>query len=94
MYSPRPTATVPTVALATLMNLGEDAAAPATRQYIDDHTLIRRIELFDPQAIRWNRELSLRPGDSPVEFVIDRHQLPHRLPDAGAYRNRMPEPLR
>ncbi len=67
--------------LATLMNLGEDAAAPATRQYIDDHTLIRRIELFDPQAIRWNRELSLRPGDSPVEFVIDRHQLPHRLPD-------------
>ena len=67
--------------LATLMNLQQDPASAETRAYIDDHTLIRRIELFDPETIRWNREVSLEPGDSPLEFVIDKRQLPGQLPD-------------
>ena len=72
--------------LATLMNLREDPAQSKTRQYIDDHTLIRRIELFDPEAIRWNREVSLGAADSPLEFVIDRRQLPRKPPDSWAVR--------
>ena len=67
--------------LATLMNLQEDPNQPETRQYIDDHTLIRRIELFDPEAIRWNREASLAAAGAPLEFVIGKRQLPGRLPD-------------
>ena len=72
--------------LATLMNLREDPAQSKTRQYIDDHTLIRRIELFDPEAIRWNREVTLGAADSPLEFVIDRRQLPRRPPDSWTVR--------
>ena len=67
--------------LAALMNLQEDSEQPDTRRYIDDHTLIRRIELFDPEAIRWNREASLEAAGAPLEFVIARRQLPSALPD-------------
>ena len=67
--------------LATLMNLQEDAEQPETRQYINDHTLIRRIELFDPESIRWNREASLEAAGAPLEFVIAKRQLPAALPD-------------
>lgn len=72
--------------LATLMNLQQDSDEPETRRYIDDHTLIRRIELFDPETIRWNREVSLGAADSPLEFVIDKRQLPHTLPDGWGVR--------
>ena len=67
--------------LSTLMNLQEDPDRPETRTYIDDHTLIRRIELFDPETIRWNREASLAAAGAPLEFVIAKRQLPSVLPD-------------
>ena len=67
--------------LSTLMNLQEDPERPETRTYIDDHTLIRRIELFDPETIRWNREASLAAAGAPLEFVIAKRQLPSVLPD-------------
>ena len=67
--------------LSTLMNLQEDPDRPETRAYIDDHTLIRRIELFDPETIRWNREASLAAAGAPLEFVIAKRQLPSVLPD-------------
>ena len=67
--------------LATLMNLQEDAEQPETRQYINDHTLIRRIELFDPESIRCNREASLEAAGAPLEFVIAKRQLPAARPD-------------
>ncbi len=70
--------------LATLMNLQEDPNHPTTRKYIDDHTLIRRIELFDPDTIRWNREVSLKAEDAPLRFVISKRQLPSRLPEGWA----------
>ena len=67
--------------LATLMNLQEDSRLPETRQTIDEHTLIRRIELFDPEAVRWNREASLTAAGAPLEFVIPKKQLPTALPE-------------
>ena len=70
--------------LATLMNLRESPQQPDTRKYIDAHTLIRRIEAFDPDAVRWNRELSLNGADAPLEFVIAKRQLPEQLPEGWA----------
>ena len=67
--------------LSALMNLQEDPQQPQTRTYIDNHTLIRRIELFDPETIRWNREASLAATGAPLEFVIAKRQLPSVLPD-------------
>ena len=67
--------------LAALMNLGADAAAAEARRYMEDHTLIRRIELFDPQAVRCNREVSLKAAAGPLEFLIGRRQMPRRLPE-------------
>ena len=67
--------------LATLMNLQEDPNRAETRQYIDDHTLIRRIELFDPESCRLNREASLTAAAAPLEFVIRKRQLPAALPE-------------
>jgi len=66
---------------AALMNLGADAAAAEARRYMEDHTLIRRIELFDPQAVRCNREVSLKAAAGPLEFLIGRRQMPRRLPE-------------
>ncbi len=67
--------------LATLMNLQEDPDRAETRRYIDEHTLIRRIELFDPEACRSNREASLSAGSAPLEFVIRKRQLPGDIPE-------------
>ncbi len=66
--------------LATLMNLQEDPDTPATRDYINDHTLIRKIELFNPAEVPWNRSANLRAGAAPIEFVLDKRQLPDKLP--------------
>ena len=66
--------------LAALMNLQEDPDVPATRRYIEEHSLIRRIESFDPDAIRWNREVQLKPGDAALQFVLNKRHLPDRLP--------------
>lgn len=68
--------------LRTLMNLEGDAADPAVRQYILDHTLIRRIEphLMDCDAIPWQRTLHMEPGAQSFSFVTQRRQLPDVLP--------------
>ena len=66
--------------LAALMNL-RDAASAKARRYMEDHTLIRRIELFDPEAVRCNREVSLRAAAAPLEFLIGKRQMPRRLPE-------------
>lgn len=67
--------------LAALMNLKQDPATAEARQHMLDHTLIRRVELFDPDAVRCNREVSLRAAPAPLQFLIDRRQMPRRLPD-------------
>ena len=67
--------------LAALMNLDGGAGDAEARRYMDAHTLIRRIELFDPDAVRWNRELSLRAGEGPLRFRVNKRQMPERLPE-------------
>ncbi len=66
--------------LATLMNLQEDPNTPANREYIDVHTLIRKIELFDPARVPWNRAANLKAGKAPIEFVLDKRQIPASIP--------------
>lgn len=68
--------------LAELMRLEDaDSNDPATRQYINDHTLIRRIEGFDPDKVLWQTTASLA-GDAttPLSFVIAKRQLPDVIP--------------
>jgi len=68
--------------LAGLMGLEDDPGTAETRAYINDHTLIRRIELFDPDDIGWQRQTSLTPTtDESVTFSVPARQLPERLPD-------------
>ena len=67
--------------LASLMNLTDDPDDPVTRAHIDQHTLIRRIESFDPDTVRVQAKAALSPaGESPITFVIRKRQLPERIP--------------
>jgi acetoacetyl-[acyl-carrier protein] synthase len=67
--------------LAALMGLEGDPADGDVRRYIDRHTLVRRIELFDPDQVPTHRRLSLRPaGDQPLRFVLRKRDLPERVP--------------
>ena len=67
--------------LATLMNLDGDPVTEAARRHIDARTLIRRVELFDPEDIRWNREVNLKAPDAPMEFRVRARQMPNHLPE-------------
>jgi acetoacetyl-[acyl-carrier protein] synthase len=67
--------------LARLMNLAADPELPDTRSYIDAHTLVRKIELFDVDNVRCNVSSLLRPdqGDR-LSFLVARRHLPDHLP--------------
>ena len=67
--------------LAALMQLSEDATSAEARRHMEDHTLIRRIELFDPDTVRCNREVSLKAAAGPLEFLVGARQMPRRLPE-------------
>ena len=67
--------------LAALMNLNQDPASAEAQQQMLEHTLIRRVELFDPNAVPCNREVSLRAAEAPLQFLMDRRQMPRRLPE-------------
>ena len=67
--------------LAALMGLADDPAAAATRRYIRDHTLIRRIECFDPTDVACHRAATIRAaGGEGLKFVVPQRRLPERLP--------------
>jgi acetoacetyl-[acyl-carrier protein] synthase len=66
--------------LAGLMNLTDDAQAPATRAYIREHTLVRRIEQFDPTNIPWQRSATMHGEDGHVRFRLSRRQMPDHVP--------------
>ncbi|MFP6835256.1 MAG: beta-ketoacyl synthase [Pseudomonadales bacterium] len=67
--------------LASLMNIAEDADSEDTRAYIDAHTLIRKIELFDPDNVPVQRAAKLaHPDDQPIQFLISKRQLPTNIP--------------
>ena len=68
--------------LAQLMGLEDRAGSQeATRQHILDHTLIRRIELWDPERVTWQSAAQLKGEDEKVlTFVMSKRQLPENLP--------------
>ena len=62
--------------LTSLMNLAKDPDDSPTRAHIDQHTLIRRIESFDPDAVAVQGRAALSPaGESPITFIIGKRQL-------------------
>lgn len=72
--------------LAALMGL-EDKAAESTdtRRFIKDHTLIRRIEVFDPDKVTWQSAAQLNAVDaddskSTFSFVMAKRQVPEKIP--------------
>ena len=68
--------------LAALMNLTNPDSA-ATRKTINERTLIRRIEVFDPDKVTWHSSAALSGGETHVlSFVMSRRQLPE-TPPAG-----------
>ncbi len=67
--------------LGALMNVGHESAAE--RDYIRDHTLVRKIEtnLFNPEAILAHKVAQLgSPDEAPITFSIKRNQLPEVIP--------------
>ena len=68
--------------LAELMGLEDASAAQAdTRAYIRDHTLIRKIESFDTDAVVWHNATTMNaPDTATLSFVIAKRQLPSRIP--------------
>ncbi|MDE0692271.1 MAG: beta-ketoacyl synthase [Gammaproteobacteria bacterium] len=69
--------------LAALMNLDADSADPGVRTHIKDHTLIRRVECFDPDDIPWQRRARLQPADgNALAFTVPARDMPERIPDS------------
>jgi len=69
-------------ALAGLMNLEGDPDDSNTHDYINAHTLIRRIENYDPQNIPWHRQARIGgANDNILTFNLPMQQLPVHLPD-------------
>ena len=67
--------------LAGLMNINGEIDADV-RQYILDHTLIRRLEpdRLDPRNVPWNCRARLIPGLGAVSFSVLQRDLPSQLP--------------
>lgn len=67
--------------LASLMGVNDPNDAES-RGYIRDHTLIRRIELFDPENVYVQRAAKLRSAKAgaPLSFVMSNRHLPHSIP--------------
>ena len=68
--------------LASLMGLEAPESAD-TRERIRNHTLIRRIELFDPDKVYLHRNARLHSGEaeSPFTFVMAKRYLPESVPE-------------
>ena len=75
--------------LATLMNLEGDPEDDATRRQIRDHTLVRRIECFDPERVPWQRSAELAPAnDGALTFTLRARDVPDELPDGWSVQTR------
>ena len=75
--------------LVGLMALEGDPADEATRRYIRDHTLIRRIEAFDPADITVHRAATIgATGDGALQFLVPRRHLPESPPADWAVKPR------
>ena len=67
--------------LSKLMRLEANSDHRETKQYIKDHTLIRKIEIFDPESVNWQSTANLQdPNKGPLTFIIPSKQLPETVP--------------
>lgn len=68
-------------ALAGLMGIKDDPAQPAVRDFINAHTLVRRIENFDVDRVYCQTAATVAPDNSEtLSFRMPRRQLPERIP--------------
>ena len=72
--------------LAELMGFADTAAlTESDKARIRDHTLIRRIENFDPESVLWQSALKMTGADDQtLSFVTGKRQLPNRIPEDWA----------
>ena len=71
--------------LAVLMGVQDKLrdAPEATKDYIENHTLIRRIELWDPDHIDVHSRAKLKAKDgAPLVIRMAQNQLPTEIPDS------------
>lgn len=67
--------------LATLMGLQEDVRDVSTQTYINDHTLIRKIELWDPASTNVHKKIALEDsGNHPLRFRVAVQDMPSDVP--------------
>ena len=68
-------------ALAAVM-MQADSTSAAARQYMLDHTLIRKLEtnLFDGSNIHLHKKAAIQGATGPLRFVTRRNCLPDRMP--------------
>lgn len=64
--------------LGSLMGVGHSSTAE--RQHILDHTLVRRIERWDTEAVRWQNKFDLQGSTEPNVVVLNKRQVPNPLP--------------
>ena len=60
----------------------DGAMNDSEKQYILDHTLVRKLEtnLFDAGAIRLHKSAQLNATDGPITFTVKQNQLPDSIP--------------
>lgn len=68
--------------LGSLMGVGHSSASE--RQHIRDHTLVRRIERWDTEAVRWHNKFELQGSAMPNLLVLNKKALPNPLPAGWA----------
>jgi acetoacetyl-[acyl-carrier protein] synthase len=70
------------LSLAQMMGLDPGSShEESQRTYMRDHTLVRRIELFDPNKVYWQTNAHLKSTDSQaISFVLAKRQLPTEIP--------------
>lgn len=69
--------------LAAIMGIPADQVdSDVQRQYMRDHTLIRKIEgnIFDVDNVPWNKRMALSGAEGVLEFVTRARDLPDTLP--------------
>jgi acetoacetyl-[acyl-carrier protein] synthase len=70
------------LSLAQMMGLDPGSShEESQRTHMRDHTLVRRIELFDPNRVYWQSNAHLKSTDSQaISFVLAKRQLPTEIP--------------
>ncbi|MYF37852.1 MAG: beta-ketoacyl synthase [Gammaproteobacteria bacterium] len=76
-------------ALQSLMGLDTDTLTNDVRQYILDHTLIRKIELIDTDNIPAKRATSFHPAGESFRVAVPTRQMPNPLPEGWVVLDRI-----